>query len=738
MAIKYIDMELGRNKPVLNPAYAFNPTGTVTRIYGNGVEHGLTTGEQVVLTNFTAWLNGTWTITVFDEFSFDLDTAVWAAASDNYGISTPVTANANDGSTWALATKGELNVSADDTVYVAKSPDPVSLGQNVTFTNLSNALELTTPVTLDIDQANVNNWTAVSPNSVALLSTAAYKKLGSGGIIQITKNAAFTAPGKMAYRTLPSALDLSGFTKISFYFGANSNTFAYFTGLKICLCSDTIGDTIVDEFVIPALQNYNTQTPFVLTNGVALGSNINSVAIYMLNTYTGAPQLRFNHIFACNDVTLHTLISKTNTVFSEQLAIQSITGTQIIIDEGIYASNRGYYGTTETLTPYIIQPIRCTNQSISFTANTPISLLGGINKTTGEQDGETWLRNATIGSIGTVRTDLTHIVSNFGFVSASSSFLFNYGKFKNFQVTGSYIQLMILLNGFHSFENIRANNNTTSVSNSYGIRTRAGNPFAVNKNMFANSMTGTNISGIRFDSCDCYYEGVQCCNNSAFGLVFSAPNFYDTSANYGQNNYFLNVELLENNTSDLVIFCAGNTFNNIVMTKTAIRAKTFIRNSPLVTGSYDYNVNFANIDGVRGANRAGVSYGAGVMNMGYATWQTAIKQGNDPGAWECHNSASFLKLAEIAVTQDIQITIRAWVSNRISGDTGTGKLIIRKRNNPEIIAEDLYTNIQAYTLTWQEVSITFTPLETGIVVLEFFMEYIGVSQYVYIGSITMS
>lgn len=742
MAIKYIDMELGRNKPVLNPAYAFNPTGTVTRIFGNGVEHGLQTGEQVVLSAFTAWLNGTWTITVVDAFSFDLDGATWATTTDFTGVSTPASANANDGSTWALATKGELNVSTDDTVYVAKSPDPVSLGQNVTFTNKSNVLTLTSAVTLDIDQANVNNWTAVSPNSVALLSTAAYKKLGSGGVVQLTKNAAFTSPGKMAYRTLPSTLDLSSYSKISFYFGANNISYAYQCGLKVCLCSDSAGDTIVDEFFIPALSNYNNQIPFVLTNGVPLGSSINSIAIYMTNTYSGTTQLRFNHFFACNDVTLHTLISKTNSIFSEQLAIQSITGTTIIIDEGIFASKRGYYGTTETVPVYIRKPVNCFRETISLTANTPVSVLFGVNKSTDLQDGETWLRSAAISATGIVNNDAVNEISNVGFINAIGSMIFNFGKFKNIQVTGSLVSEILNFNGIYNCENIRINNNTaTTTTGAFCFRIRTCNLFAENKNIIVNSNTTPALTsmGMKIDTCDASFDTIKCNNNSVLGIVFTTPNFYDNASNYGQTNYLINVEANENSTSDLVVFTGENTFVNLVASSVRIRAKTYIRNSALISNANDYNLQQAFIGGVLGANRAGISFGTGSAATGYAEWQTAIKQGNDPGSWKCLIRNAFLRLAEIPVTKDVQITIRAWFSNRLNAENSS-KLIIRKRNSPEIIAEDIWTLIPDYSATtWQEKSLTFTPLETGIIVLEFLEQQGNVSnQFIYIGSISMT
>lgn len=106
---------------------ASNPSGTITRI--NYVGHSLTTGAVVDLTDFDAWLNGAWKITVFDADNFDLDGATWQSTVDATGTVTP-----RGGSSWADAwetiSDGPLaaRIQPGDTIRVAKSGDPVSVG----------------------------------------------------------------------------------------------------------------------------------------------------------------------------------------------------------------------------------------------------------------------------------------------------------------------------------------------------------------------------------------------------------------------------------------------------------------------------------------------------------------------------------------------------------------------------------------------------------------------------------
>lgn len=137
-AIFYVDFDNGSDtaRTALTTCIASNPSGTITRI--NKVGHGLITGAVVDLTLFTAWLNGAWKITVVDADNFDLDTAVWQATADANGTVTP-----RGGSCWADAWKTlttgatAARTGTTDTVRVAKSPAPVSLGTTAKWTQVA-------------------------------------------------------------------------------------------------------------------------------------------------------------------------------------------------------------------------------------------------------------------------------------------------------------------------------------------------------------------------------------------------------------------------------------------------------------------------------------------------------------------------------------------------------------------------------------------------------------------------
>lgn len=60
-----------------------NPSGTVTRMTKAG--HGFITGDIIIASEFSSWLNGAWHITVVDADHFDLVGAVWEATVDASG-----------------------------------------------------------------------------------------------------------------------------------------------------------------------------------------------------------------------------------------------------------------------------------------------------------------------------------------------------------------------------------------------------------------------------------------------------------------------------------------------------------------------------------------------------------------------------------------------------------------------------------------------------------------------------
>ena len=102
---------------------------------------------------------------------------------------------------------------------------------------------------------------------------------------------------------------------------------------------------------------------FTINKGSALGSSIQSVALYAIAD-PGTPTILLDNIIACkasssaDALSLTSLISKNSAASGGDegwYPIQSINGTTVLLDNGpaINANaGRGYYGTTETVATY--------------------------------------------------------------------------------------------------------------------------------------------------------------------------------------------------------------------------------------------------------------------------------------------------------------------------------------------------------------------------------------------------
>jgi hypothetical protein len=178
-------------------------------------------------------------------------------------------------------------------------------------------------------------WTA-SANVTSTLNTTSVKEHRASTNINIT--ATFTT-GKAAYYTLPSTLDLSSYQQLSLWVRQETGTLA--STISIALCSDTIGDTIVNSFAIPVHHVLTGWRPVTINYGSALGSNIQSIAVYVV-TDIGACIFQFDNIIACQapssntSIALDSLISPTIQGVQDDevyFAIQSINGTRICLSQ---------------------------------------------------------------------------------------------------------------------------------------------------------------------------------------------------------------------------------------------------------------------------------------------------------------------------------------------------------------------------------------------------------------------
>jgi hypothetical protein len=179
------------------------------------------------------------------------------------------------------------------------------------------------------------------------------------------------------------------------------------------LCSDTTGDAVVTSLPLTLSDNFGTSNwrVFVLNLGASLGSGINSISLWA-NTDPGTGSIYLDNIVACKaqadpDCLTHLhLIGKDSTAEPEWYSLNGIDGVALSIGSDVNSvgnSNppRPYVGTSETVASYARRTLfpgeiagttasRILQESGS--AALPNVVSGGWNRTDmSTQTGQTWI-----------------------------------------------------------------------------------------------------------------------------------------------------------------------------------------------------------------------------------------------------------------------------------------------------------------------------------------------------------
>jgi hypothetical protein len=661
--------------------------------------------------------------------------------------------DANDGSTWALAWKTitsgatAARIAPGDTIKVAKSPDPTSIG-NATWNNLSKTVTLASALTANVELCDAA-WTPVT-NVTASTNTSNYK-IGSCSSSFVVA-AAFTT-GKIAYKALGSAVDYSAYQQLSFWFLASTVVAA--NSLKICLCSDTTGDTIVDEFIIPVTDSTAYKYSFTINKGSALGSSIQSVALYAI-VDPGTPTILLDNIIACkasgsaDALSLTSLISKNSAASGGEegwYPIQSINGTTVTLDNGpaINANaGRGYYGTTETVATYKRECFRvlsaaCTIQDSGSSGNL-IEFQGGYDPATGNQDGETYFDVGSGRGNGIDFTNRNYVLSNrINMVRAMRGVCL---------YTASYCEVTA-----HSL----------CGNDSAGIYIYGASFCKVDvKN--ANNNTGTGVSYGGSNNICIEITIVNANNNTNSGIAVAAAYVNKITAenvcNNGSSNVSINANAIRNTlkiTNDKNSGAYGFSFdsppaldNKIIGTTTASNASGTVSASTPGT-QYFNGCTFGETDRVK--NQAAWMNGRVCLEAhdgspannyvytdgGIISSQSPVRHTATGIAWQMSPTSAnrstyyplFMSLAKIAVAASSQVTVMCWFRRTNTGITG--KLVCRGEQLSGVNA-DVTASMTAAADTWEQLTITFTPTAAGVLEIEAWA-YGGTTYSVYVDDI---
>lgn len=767
----------------------------------------------------------------------------------------PVGGNdANDGTTfanrWQTFTTGAsaARIAPGDVVRVIGSPDPTSLGQNATWTNNSYAVTLTSAVTSNITLAN-SAWT---PSTNATSTTSTNRKLGATSS-QIAVNATFTT-GKAAYLALGSAIDFSAYQQLSFWIQMTVGSMTADGDISLVLCSDTTGDVAVNTIPIPRQRLTSAWSALTLNNGAALGSSIQSIALY-INADRGAQTFLLNNILAvkvpsaADSLSLTSLIGK-NTGNEPWMSIQSINGTTVTLDVNYSYSLAttdkplGYSGTTESVTTYIRETIKLPTaiQDAAFTATaatfgtiqdsgtagSPITFSGGWNRT----DMSTQTLDTYISA--------PNGVGNFAYLNGKSYINFeklNPVTFRNgFYLSGACANVTINardINNATSYGiyflgtayNTAPNNCTVTVTNAQQNTVGFYATFGTNNNTITLGNVNTNqVGGIQYtaqtetllnSNGTCFGENIAItnCNNNGdttsytqiargginlSGIINSkvyASKISGTKgtslqlSNYQQaastancyvritNGIYIDgagsgwMGIIFNSANDNTVDLTGATIdsdgpraihtrgssNNVILGGTFTGATAMIYG---YDGSYlrmvnpsfpntatpintfypstirisNYNLSTADHRNYFAANKGTVLTDATIRHTASGiSWK--MSSASAPTVWAAAtmNNPLVLPVAKIACNASTLVTAKVWVY-RTSTDLVTK--FVCPGNQIAGVSADVSTTAAGAINTWEELTITFTPTQQGVVELE--VQCYGASASVYVDDFSVS
>lgn len=666
--------------------------------------------------------------------------------------------DANDGSTIALAKKTLSNASTGltggDEVRVLKSADPTSIG-NATWTNRSATVTLASARTKNayLDGA----WTA----SANVTATASATRKEGANASQLAIAAGFTT-GLVGYYALGSTEDFSAYQKISFQL----RTSAIVSDLSIfyvAFCSDTVGAVVVDTLTLPAIGSIaNTYLPILIDKAAALGSSIQSIALYA-TVDPGAVNVLIDDIVATNDIHHGAPISK-NTGSELWWPIRSINGTTVILDSGpaslASTTPKGYKGTTETVTTYMREPIKhatvaaattdLETLSSSGSAGNPLVISGGWEDVAGTptQTSVTWVtgQNNTGELIGiAARTNFRiEKINAFGVSKiVAVSGVSNNTHFKDCQscltAATSFIVNPTAGNHIHIFEDCAAVScdaegfSWNTVGGFYGkgsIRahmcspglgiSNTGSPILENADFDNNAigiestnvafldMRGTNTAsfstgaGVSLLNCNNWtVRGLTAKDCTTVGLTFSGSMdcvFYDlvTTGN-------TNASIDSNTESNGINYFYNWTHDEATTVLTPV----------------DYeNSQFVSVKDNGGANAHAIRTDGGLISSTTAVRHTASGiawQLQPTSATRTENYPLVQRIAALPVKANIAVTAKTWLRRTNTGITGTFRI---RGNQVTGVTSEVTGSISAAADTWEEITLSFTPTEDGVVEFE--------------------
>ena len=659
--------------------------------------HGYSTGDTVFICDHTTNTNanGTWEITVTGSTTFTL---------------TGSTGNGVGGAS------GTSRKATNCVIRLASSPiDNIASHGNVGDgrTAWVATANVTTTTSTTTKQGNISDSIAIG--------------------------AAFTT-GLAAYKAF-STKNLSGYQQLSFFIQQTAGTVASSGQLQLRLCSDNAGVTAVNTFNIPALGALNNWHVFTIDIATNLGSSIQSIGLNITSDL-GAQTFLLSNIIACkassspDSLSLTSLIGK-NTTNESWYPIQSINGTRIIVDGRLAASpavssqggfTKGYYGTSETITTFKRETIKTPPQSAAANAvhninegvsnfSPNIVIEGGYDRTNMNiQNGITFFDGHNGLGYGLNMSSRSGFgLNRLGFVRYDRVLLQNsfFCDVRNFYVIGCTNHFNApTATQFCRFQNVFCNCNNIGMATDFGFNIHK----FTNCYFLSNNLRGTDLgNGNNIIFNNCYWN-----NNGSSGIISNAGG--------GSNNVWNNCNFINNQNEGYRSGHGGynETFNNCFTSGNISNGfysfgGTMYLNNCMVSETVEFGIYTGSDGRIYSMNLDGVANNHYIYtDFGMIRPQVSVRYNNSGFAWSMAPTSDYRRdnyplgfpIAKAAVNANNLVIVRAWMRRNSLGLTTRLRV---KGGQIAGVPNDITSYMSAAADSWEQVSLSFTPTEVGVV-----------------------
>ena len=567
------------------------------------------------------------------------------------------------------------------------------------------------------------------------------------------------------YKTLTTT-DFSAYQQVSFWINPSQTIAA--NSITIKLCSDTVAATPVNTMTITTKLTANTFNCITLNNGSALGSSIQSIGVFFSSGITTSCNISFDNIIACkstgsvDSLSLNSLIGQNDGLW---YAIQSISGTTVVLDIDAATSStggtpRGYHGSTGSAEIWKREAYATTDTTAvpviinaGGSSGSVVTISGGWDSSAmSSQTGDTWfdgvangkevissngvtINFVTVDHCSTVRgTDgFKTIGTNWTISNASAVAAGTTGQ--NFTVNGAGPHTLTSINSIQG----------TNTGISFGTNT-----VKITMTGTSNILSGQSAGFSSPASGVIYGNGatLTSSNNGTNGLTLAGRFIFGTLTTNKNGSSGLNITSVNGRVEIASVTSNNNTSNGVNMggandvkiysLSTASNSTGVTFTSQTVTGKLithnwvsTSDTTQASVSGIStytdfrfNSHEEGGTAGNNVIRTdgGTIKSQTTTRHTASGVAWQLSptdtkrdsNYPLSLSVAKVAVNASSLVTITAYLQYSSSTNL-VAQLRIPANSLGGVGSSDLTAQVSAASNTWQQLTLTFTPTEQGVV-----------------------